>query len=129
MLEKNGALRAGERLDLPVAVVLAKSDALRDQGIMPETRIWNSKRSHRLALDQTLTNDISGMFGEFLQRFAPDAYSTIVQRFPNHAFFGVSATGCAPDEDGFPFIAPWRVEDPLLWLLGQLQLIPTRNEL
>ncbi|MEM7013296.1 MAG: hypothetical protein AAF585_17630, partial [Verrucomicrobiota bacterium] len=129
LLEKNGALNAGERLQLPVAVVLAKSDALRDQGLMPETRIWNSKRGHRLALDQTLINDVSGMFGEFLQRYAPDAYATIVQRFPNHAFFGVSATGCAPDEDGFPFIAPWRVEDPLLWLMGQLQLIPIREEL
>ena len=49
---------------------------------------------------------------------------------PAYAFFGVSATGCASNKTThlYPFVSPWRVEDPLMWLLAELGVIPTKVE-
>jgi len=65
------------------------------------------------------------MMGEYVQRWSEPAYRIIRQKFSRFAFFGVSATGCASDGDTgrYRFVAPWRVEDPVLWLLAELGVI------
>jgi hypothetical protein len=65
---------------------------------------------------------------EQMLRWNQRAYNTVKTRFSRHAFFGVSATGCASDKDThrYKYISPWRVEDPLLWLLAELGVIPAQ---
>lgn len=134
LLEKGEVIRHGAKLEVPIAVALSKCDYLRDAGIISQQRVWNSRKRHAFYFNRTLSEDISGMFGGMMNRWSPEAYNNIRARFASHAFFGLSATGCAPEmlEDGteeFPFISPWRVEDPLLWLLAELGVIPSRWEI
>lgn len=71
---------------------------------------------------------MNGMMGEHIGGWSRKAYNIVRARFPRHAFFGVSATGCASDKATrrYRYVSPWRVEDPLLWLLAELGAIPAR---
>jgi len=128
---QNGNFFVGNsKLTIPVAVVLTKCDVLRDAGLLEPNRLWDGERRNIAAFDQELHDDVTGMFGEWVHRWNVAAYSTIVTRFHRYAFFGVSATGCASNRTThlYPFVSPWRVEDPLIWLLAQLGIIPTKAE-
>ena len=116
-------------LSTPVAVVLTKCDVLRDAGLIEPNRRWNDDKRHIGTFEPEIHNDITGMIGEYVMRWNLKAYNTVKTRFSRHAFFGVSATGCASDEATrrYKYISPWRVEDPLLWLLAELGVIPIRN--
>jgi len=128
-LEDGKVVREAGQLPTPVAVVLTKCDLLREAGLIESNRLWASEARHVGFFDRELHDDTSGMIGEFLERIHPTAYRNVQQRFPHHAFFGVSATGCASDEvtRRYRFVSPWRVEDPLLWLLAELGVIPDRE--
>lgn len=125
LLEEGRVVASDKPLPTPVAVVLTKCDVLRDHKLLEPNRLWGLEgRRHAGRFNRVWHEDMSGMIGEFLRRRDPAAYQTIVRRFPNNAFFGVSATGCAPDARGrYPFLSPWRVEDPLLWLLSQIGVV------
>lgn len=126
ILKESEHVSQDEMLAIPVAVVLTKCDVLRDAGLIEPNRLWcMEKRRHIGRFNEEWHNDMSGMLGEYVRRWAPSAYNMITHSFPNHAFFGVSSTGCAPDRLGrFEFVSPFRVEDPLLWLLAQLRVLP-----
>lgn len=129
VLENGKVLESTESLSIPVAVALAKCDVLRDAGLIESNRLWNLDRRHVAAFDRQLHDDTSGMMGEWVHRWSRAAYSTLAQRFSRVAFFGVSATGCSLDQrsNRYPFVSPWRVEDPLLWLLAELGVVPFRE--
>jgi hypothetical protein len=101
---------------------------LRDAGLIASNRLWSTDARHVGYFDREAHADMTGMMAEHVQAWSPAAYHTVIQRFSRHAFFGVSATGSAPDPvtRRFPHIAPWRVEDPLLWLLAELGVLPVR---
>jgi hypothetical protein len=105
---------------------MTKCDALRDAKLIEPNRVWQSNLRHSGHYSRQLHEDMHGMMGEYLQRWSNHVYTTVTQRFVRHAFFGVSATGCAPDPKlrQFPHVSPHRVEDPLLWLLAELGVIP-----
>jgi hypothetical protein len=113
------------RLPVPVAVVLTKCDVLRDAGLIEPNRLWREETRHVAQFDREIHNDTAGMMGEYVQRWSEPAYRIIRQKFSRFAFFGVSATGCASDGDTgrYRFVSPWRVEDPVLWLLAELGVI------
>lgn len=126
---EHGRVVTGEGLlDTPIAVVLTKCDVLRDAGLIAENRLWNTDARHVGYFDTEANEDMIGMMGNYVRRWSPAAYNTVVRRFARHAFFGVSATGCAPDKrtHRYRFISPWRIEDPLLWLLAEMGVIPKR---
>jgi hypothetical protein len=128
-LEKGKILTQAGPLSTPVAVVLAKCDVLRDAGLIASNRLWSTDKRHVGYFNTEIHNDMAGMMGEGVRRWSLKAYSTISARFSHHAFFGVSATGCASDKNThrYKYISPWRVEDPLLWLLASLGVIPMRS--
>ena len=128
-LQDNKLLVASGPLTIPVAVVLTKCDVLRDHGLIDLNRQWNTDKRHISSFDLQAHDDMNGMMGEYVQQWSTKAYATVTSRFPRHAFFGVSATGCASNRmtRRYPFVSPWRVEDPLLWLLADLGVIPTRD--
>jgi GTPase SAR1 family protein len=129
VMEGGKVLETTESLSIPVAVALAKCDVLRDAGLIDLNRLWNADRRHIAAFDREMHEDINGMMGEWVHRWSLAAHSTLARRFSRVAFFGVSATGCAIDNrtNRYPFVSPWRVEDPFLWLLAELGVIPSKE--
>ncbi|MCD4786508.1 MAG: hypothetical protein K8T10_21995 [Candidatus Eremiobacteraeota bacterium] len=127
-LQNGGIISHGGKLSIPIACVFTKCDVLRDSGLIEPNRLWSTDTRHIGYFNIEAHNDMAGMMGEYIQRLIPAAYNTVRQRFSRHAFFGVSATGCAPNKKTgrFDFISPWRVEDPLLWLLYELGVIQGR---
>ena len=128
MLEDGKIVAENSPLAVPVAVVLTKCDILADSGLLDSNRLWSSDRRHRGYFDREAHDDMVGMFGEYVRRWSPEVYNNVTLRFSRHAFFGASSTGCASDSKTrrFKYISPWRVEDPLLWLLAELGVIPSR---
>jgi GTPase SAR1 family protein len=117
------------RLEIPVAVVLTKCDVLRDAGLIETNRLWCDDTRHVAYFDEEIHADTAGMLGEYIQLWTEGAYNIVRQKFSRFAFFGASATGCASDKETgrYRFVSPWRVEDPLLWLLAELGVIRTRK--
>lgn len=127
-LEEGKVLIENAPLATPMAVVVTKCDVLRDAGLIAANRLWSTDTRHIGFFNSEAQEDMSGMMGEYLQRWCPAVYHTIAQRFTRFAFFGVSATGCASDANTrrYKYISPWRVEDPLLWLLAEVGVLPSR---
>jgi hypothetical protein len=127
-LEGGRVLVENAPLATPVAVVLTKCDVLRDAGLIEPNRLWCTDERHVGYFHKDLHADVSGMMGEYVRRWSPAVYNTVARRFAHFAFFGVSATGCASDSGTrrYKYISPWRVEDPLLWLLAEVGVIPSR---
>ncbi|MGD2086296.1 MAG: hypothetical protein PVH61_08945 [Candidatus Aminicenantes bacterium] len=131
-LENGKILTKNDPLLTPVAVALTKCDVLRDAGLIASNRLWSSNQRHVGYFNTEIHDDMAGMMGEGVRHWSLKAYNTIEVRFPHHAFFGVSSTGCASSYSSdqktrrYKFISPWRVEDPLLWLLAKLGVIPVR---
>jgi hypothetical protein len=126
--ENWGLVVQGGRLSTPVAVVFTKCDVLRDHNLIDANRLWSTNKHHVGYFDREIHDDMSSMWGEYLQQWDARLYNLIEARFSRHAFFGVSATGCSSDRNRYPFISPWRVEDPLLWLLAELGVLPTDRD-
>jgi hypothetical protein len=126
VLRKHGQVTEGRQFSTPVAMTFTKADVLRDAGLIPDDAAWSDDSMiHDGSYDQELHKATSGIFGQLLLKWAPAAFQGIEVNFEDRAFFGVSATGCASDDQGvYPRIAPWRVEEPVLWLLSRLGVIP-----
>lgn len=124
VLRQRGLLEDGRPFRTPVAVTLTKSDVLRDIGLIePQNRWLDRGEIHDGVFDPELHEGLKQMWEERIRKWAPAAHQAVSVNFQHYAFFGVSATGCSPDEFGnYPEIAPWRVEEPLLWLLWKLGL-------
>jgi hypothetical protein len=129
LLEKGRALSESGPVSTPVAVVLTKCDVLRDAGLIDPSRLWNMESRHIGRFSDDEHEDMSGMMAECLRRWSLPTFLTVSLRFARHAFFGASATGCSSNQATrrYRFISPWRVEDPLLWLLAELGVIPARS--
>lgn len=127
-LEGGGLGAPGGQFRVPLAVVMTKCDVLRGAGLVEPNRLWSTEARHAGFFDRAMHEDMSGMFGEAMLRWSPATFATVASRFPRHAFFGISATGCASDPATrrYRHVTPWRVEEPLLWLLAELGLVPTR---
>ncbi len=131
-LQNRKVIKEGGRLSIPVAVVLTKCDVLCTAGWIEKNRLWNTDARHIGSFDLEIHNDMAGMMSEYLQKWdhgAQATYNTVKGRFSKYAFFGTSATGCASDPTTrqYKYVSPWRVEDPLLWLLAELGVIPVKN--
>lgn len=116
-------MQEGERIDIPVAVMLPKSDLLEEafKATYPNFRLWQHspapgvvKRSDGAAVDREVRQLLYDL--EEWELLKQDHI------FSKLSFFATSATGCAADKNGnFPKVEPRRCLDPLLWVLWQLQ--------
>jgi hypothetical protein len=110
----------GRRLPVPAAVALTKIDALPLDGALQRNRAL------RAALD---LNDREAVH-EQVRALLYDWQAGELDRYLGHEYadyglFGVSALGGVPREGavGTGGIRPYRVEDPLLWLLHQFGML------
>lgn len=110
----------GKRLPVPAAVALTKVDALPLDGPLQQARALPG------ALD---LNDREGVH-EQVRALLYDWQAGELDRYLGHEYaeyglFGLSALGGAPRDDavGPGGIRPYRVEDPLLWLLYRFGML------
>ncbi len=127
IIRNNKKIRGKDKIDIPIAVSLTKSDVLFK---MPE----NEEESKVLfGLNSSLYipreygkydaenfEQIDAELEEYVRRTIGTEFLQIVRSFKDHAFFAVSALGCNPTGSTLPRgVSPFRVEDPFLWLLNK----------
>lgn len=130
LLRQRRGSTAGKLLDTPIAVAVAKTDAL--GAALPLHSTVRRASAHegayddgdgRFVSDEVIATLSGWSDGEALVR-------AVANNFTHHRFFGVSALGITPPEKGVispTGIHPLRVEDPMLWLLGRFGLVPVRK--
>jgi hypothetical protein len=113
-----------KQIDVPLAIAISKIDALR--GLLPDTHPVFSSPMHDGRFDPAVSRNISealradavGWIGDRMDSF-------LKQEFADYAFFGVSSLGENPVggrlRNG---VSPYRVEDPVLWMLDQWKALP-----
>lgn len=131
-LRAHGKGRSRGRIATPIAVALTKSDRLRP--LLPEHSPLLRNARHeggayseddRLAVHEEVRALLGGWDSGAL-------YRQLTHDFGSMSLFGLSALGDSPPghspSDAPPSgPQPLRVEDPLLWLLGQRGLLPVRK--
>jgi hypothetical protein len=110
----------GRRLPVPAAVALTKIDALGVEGALRRGRA----RTEVLDLDdrEAVHEQVRAMLHDW-QAGELDRY--LGHEYAEYGFFGVSALGGVPRDGavGAGGIRPFRVEDPLLWLLHRFGML------
>ncbi|GAA0417541.1 hypothetical protein Acor_20590 [Acrocarpospora corrugata] len=116
--------RDGKRLPIPAAVALSKIDAL--QPTMEQNSALHRARDPLGTLDlddrDAVHEQIRGLLHQW-QAGEVDRY--LEQNYARYGLFGLSALGAMPEhqEVSGSGIRPYRIEDPLLWLLYQFKML------
>ena len=113
-----------KNVDIPLAVVLTKVDALMHTAPEPEAdsilfgpeSSINIPRARGL-YDENNLMQISVEVEEYLRRIAGQDFINAVDRFRPHAYFAASALGHEASPHSIP--APFRVEDPMIWMMNR----------
>lgn len=121
-------LSADAKLKIPAAFVLSKSDILvGSDGLSEETR---AAHDHKRGFDLEDQLRVSKDVGDFVGTHHGQLLS-LSEEFLDHSFFAVSALGKSPEKDGriLGGPVPFRVEDPLLWILWRLGYVSDRYDI
>ncbi|MDO5861929.1 MAG: hypothetical protein Q4Q58_03955 [Thermoplasmata archaeon] len=127
IIRTNNKLSPKARIDIPIAVVLTKSDVLfkssedeeEDKVLFGQCSSLHIPREHG-RYDQENFEQIDAELSEYLRRCVGENFIQTVGGFREHCFFAVSALGCNPTGSSLPRgVSPMRVEDPFIWLLNR----------
>lgn len=127
IIRTNKKLSPKARIDIPLAVVLTKSDVLfknpedeeEDKVLFGQCSSLHIPREHG-KVDTENFQQIDAELTEYLHRCVGDNFIQTVNGFEDHCFFAVSSLGCNPVGSSLPRgVSPMRVEDPFIWLLGK----------
>ncbi len=124
LIVRGGDLSADDKVPIPLAVAFSKFDAVRP--LAGEEFDMLGDAAHDGGFNgQDFEISHSVMRRLLTEEWdAPHIEQTARFHFEKYGFFGVSALGCNPHgSDHIPFVEPWRVEDPFLWLMLQNGLI------
>lgn len=112
-----------KKINIPVALTFSKLDAVREllpPGVAQRDCIHQGYLdvSDQEQMNETMRTHVAKWVGTGLEQL-------VSQRFAEYAYFGVSALGSAPEKNGTiaAGVAPFRIEDPFLWLLYRLRVI------
>lgn len=119
----------GKRLKIPLAIALTKLDLLLNT-FGPESPLRQPSQ-HESGYDETDGLDVHEEIRAWLDtRYDPAFHRTVDNSFQNYRYFGISTLG-APMVSGSQLspegVHPYRMEDPMLWLLARLRVIRTRS--
>lgn len=126
LLRASHGVRANRNVATPVAVAFAKMDALFDV-LDPSDPIFTPVRSVA-GYDEEGGQAVHEYVTSLLHRFgADDIDSHLRLNYQSFRYFAVSALGAQPDYKAKEVdpggVQPFRVEEPLLWLLFRLGVI------
>jgi hypothetical protein len=106
---------------VPLAVAITKIDLLRES--FDEESPLRRRSNHVRQYDEADGADVHEEMRGWLERwFGPSFDNTVAASFADYRYFGLSALGAPPRdrerlaESG---VHPYRVEDPMLWLLAR----------
>jgi GTPase SAR1 family protein len=125
-----GHLRELQRLTTPIAVSLTKIDLIqgRDDHFGPGSPLRRESR-HVRRFDEGDSLDVHEEIRSWLaSRGLQHLDNTLATTLTQYRYFGLSALGQAPRDGAVitsPGIRPYRVEDPLLWLLHGVGAAPS----
>jgi GTPase SAR1 family protein len=128
LIRQSRRLSPSAKIKTPVALAFSKLDAMRSlfEAGSPVQRA----SKHDGAFDLTDAQQVSDNMRAYLSQWVGAGFDMFLKHnFETFSYFGLSALGSPPDEHGrLPIgVAPFRVEDPLLWILNQLKIIPGRR--
>ena len=126
LMERYGRYPVGKPIHLPMAIVLTKSDRLRDDP--PPARFLEPSR-HVGGIDLADLQVVSQEVQDRLRRYGGANMLAQLQRFSTVGYFAVSSLGKQPSPEAggygsFLDYTPLRVVDPLFWLLHRLGFLP-----
>jgi len=127
LFEQRRGLRAGQKIDVPVAFTLSKADLLKDLVYSGSPILRDSV--HRGGFDAEDCQQVSAEVMASIKRWdSPQLVDLAESHFRSYAFFAVSALGCLPDNQlRLAGLSPLRLADPLLFLLwkrGYIRAMP-----
>lgn len=130
LLRERRRMTPHQRISTPLAVALAKTDAL--SGVLPENSALRQRGIHRGDYDDADGRHVHDETRATLSSWADGdiLLNTVHNNFSTYRYFGFSALGVAPvskDQISPSGIHPLRVEDPMLWLLAQFGHIRVRR--
>jgi hypothetical protein len=128
-------LSGTKKIDVPLIVVVQKHDAWK--GLLPahvkfdDSSISMFEDAGTCGVDYPELNRISLHMREFLNGISPTFVATAEAAFGTVRYFPVSASGCSPTLNDSTAqqvfrageIKPWRVTDPMLWILQRFRLV------
>jgi len=116
-----------KRLRTPLAIALTKVDLLRET-FGPESPLRRPSR-HVGHYDENdgvdVHEEVRGWLGQW---YDPALDRSVANTFETYRYFGFSALGAAPIDDNRlspTGVHPYRLEDPMLWLLSRFGVIRT----
>lgn len=128
LYEAQGAVKASQKVDKPIAFTLAKMDVLEPILDPASGPIVHGSGQHLGYLNGPDVQAVNTVIDSHLRTWMGEAFSEKVkQNFNKYAYFGVSPLGREPANGKIDSVAPTRVEDPLLWILGQLGIIKIKK--
>lgn len=128
-IEKHTNLSANRKIKTPLAVTISKFDLLRNApGLDPcvfEDHVHTDGFDHRAA------KKTSDAIRSYITQKGLNSITSVAEgNFSTCQYFGMSALGRSPREDTtLTAIDPINIADPLLWILNQIGLLQTKDEM
>lgn len=129
LVRESRQIPATTRIPIPVALAFSKIDAVRDL-VEPGSPIHRASH-HDGYFDLDDAQRMNDSMRAYVAEWVGHGLHTFLDHnFKRFAYFGLSALGTMPDPQGnLPAgVAPFRVEDPFLWILQQHGLVPGRKD-
>ncbi|HOX41336.1 MAG TPA: hypothetical protein PK263_04030, partial [bacterium] len=119
-------LKSSQKIDIPVAVAFSKMDALHSI-VDPLLMRASNHNGYFDISDSEMINDI--LVGHLEKWLGRNMINLLVNYFKTFSLFGLSALGSSPDRAGkiSGGVTPFRIEDPLLWILYKKGVIEGRK--
>ncbi len=125
------------QIDVPIAVVISKSDMCEKQfgedcirlfqnDITPVYDSIKEAKKHPL-FNAKEYNEIAKFLDHFMEKQEPNLYNVVEDNYSHHSFFAFSAIGCGVDSENKPIEAavPCRIQEPFFWLLKEMGVLGT----
>jgi len=125
-------MKSEQKIDIPVAVVFSKFDAI--SSLVPEgsTILETSPHCAKKFFDLTDCHNVDSEIRSLLTEWGEEAFmSQVSVNYSNYSYFSVSALGLNNNPTADQKIErprPHRIEDPLLWVLKENGVIKTNKK-
>jgi Double-GTPase 2 len=120
-LLRESSTKSQKTLKVPLAVAVTKIDVLRET--FEDESPLRREPNHNGHYDEGDGADVHEELRAWLDRwYGPEFDNTVAANFTNYRYFGLTALGAAPRDEkrlAKSGVHPYRVEDPMLWLLAQ----------
>jgi hypothetical protein len=130
-LRESRKIPASKQIKMPVAVVFAKIDAF-FEALGDDNRLLEQPDVTTGYYDDTAGRNTHEDVRALLDDFGADDVDThLTTHYANFRYFTVSALGTPPDYQKLTVeaggVRPFRVDEPLLWLLSRFGVVPARE--